>query len=73
VRGRELPDWAADIDASSWGQIFLKYIVSHPAATIPIPGTSKPHHALDNMGAMAGRLPDANLRAEMERFIDALL
>lgn len=73
VAGRDLPSWAADIDASSWGQVFLKYIVSHSAATLPIPGTSKPHHAEDNMGALYGRLPDAALRQEMERFMDSLL
>lgn len=72
VRGRALPDWAADIDAPSWGQVFLKYVIAHPAATIPIPGTSKPHHAEDNAGALYGRLPDAALRAEMERFLDSL-
>ena len=73
VKGVELPGWAADIDAGSWGQVFLKYIVSHPAATIPIPGTTKPHHAEDNMGAMRGRLPDAGLRTEMEKFFDQVL
>jgi aryl-alcohol dehydrogenase-like predicted oxidoreductase len=73
VKGVDLPDWAADIDAQSWGQLFLKFIISHPAATIPIPGTTKPHHAEDNMGAMKGRLPDAGLRKEMEGFIDSLL
>jgi len=70
VRGKELPDWAADIDASSWGQVFLKYIMGHPAVTIPIPGTSKPHHAEDNAGALYGRLPDPALRVEMERWLD---
>jgi aryl-alcohol dehydrogenase-like predicted oxidoreductase len=73
VRGRDLPDWAADIGAQSWGQIFLKYIISHPSATVPIPGTTKPHHASDNMGAMVGPLPDAHLRLEMEHYMDALL
>ena len=72
VRDRALPDWAADIDAASWGQVFLKYVMAHPAATIPIPGTSKPHHAEDNAGALYGRLPDAALRAEMERYLDGL-
>ena len=72
VKGVELPDWAAGIDANSWGQVFLKYVISHPAATIPIPGTSKPHHAEDNMGAMYGRLPDQELRREMEKFMDGL-
>ncbi len=73
VKGVDLPAWAADIDASSWGQVFLKYILSHPAATIPIPGTTKPHHAADNLGAMHGRLPDQALRSEMERFMDGRL
>jgi aryl-alcohol dehydrogenase-like predicted oxidoreductase len=73
VRGKALPDWAADIDARSWGQIFLKYVIAHPAATLPIPGTSKPHHAEDNMAALRGRLPDAALRREMEVYFDALL
>ena len=73
VRDLEVPDWAGDIDARSWGQVFLKYVMAHPAATIPIPGTSKPHHAEDNAGALYGRLPDAALRAEMERFMDGLL
>lgn len=72
VRGKELPDWAADIDAASWGQVFLKYIMGHPAVTIPIPGTSKPHHAQDNATALYGRLPDAALRVEMERWLDQL-
>ncbi len=73
VGDRALPDWAAEIDASSWGQVFLKYLISHPAATIPIPGTSKPHHAVDNMAAASGRLPGAELRREMEKFMDGLL
>ena len=72
VKGLDLPAWAADIDCSSWGQVFLKYIIGHPAATIPIPGTTKPHHAEDNMGAMRGRLPDQAMRAEIESFFDAL-
>lgn len=70
VKGKELPAWAAEIDCSSWGQFFLKYIISHPAPTIPIPGTSKPHHAEDNVGAMHGMLPDAQLRQKMEQLFN---
>jgi aryl-alcohol dehydrogenase-like predicted oxidoreductase len=73
VANRALPDWAADMDAGSWGQVFLKYVISHPAATLPIPGTTKPDHARDNMGAAVGRLPDAALRREIEKFIAPLL
>lgn len=72
VADRELPDWAADIDAESWAQIFLKYVVSHPAVTAAIPGTTQVRHMMDNQGAGRGRLPNAELRQEIERFWDAL-
>jgi len=68
-----LPDWAAEIDAESWGQVFLKYVISYPASTLPIPGTTKPHHVKDNLDAAYGRLPDAGLRREIERFVEPLL
>ena len=67
-----LPAWAADFDASSWAQVFLKYVVSHPAITAAIPGTVKASHVADNQGAGRGRLPDAAARAEIEKFWDAL-
>lgn len=73
VADRPLPDWAVDMDAKSWGQIFLKYVISHPASTLPIPGTTKPHHARDNLGATVGRLPDVGLRREIESYITPLL
>lgn len=62
----ELPDWAAEADIASWAQFFLKYVVSHPAVTAAIPGMTKPHHLADNMLAARGRLPDEELRREME-------
>ena len=73
VADRALPDWATDMDAASWGQVFLKYVISYPASTLPIPGTTKPHHAKDNVGAAFGRLPDAALRREIEKYIEPLL
>lgn len=73
VKGVDLPGWAAEFGAESWGQVFLKYIISHPAQTLPIPGTSKPHHAEDNLGAMYGTLPDPAQRRVMEQFIDRLI
>jgi aryl-alcohol dehydrogenase-like predicted oxidoreductase len=72
VRGRELPPWAAEIDCASWAQLFLKYVVSHPAVTCCIPGTSRIEHLLDNLGAARGRLPDSAMRRRMETFIDTL-
>lgn len=73
VANQPLPDWAADMDAKSWAQVFLKFVISHPAATLPIPGTTKPHHATDNMGAAVGRLPDERLRQEIVDYITPLI
>lgn len=67
-----LPDWAADFDCRSWAQFLLNYAVSHPAATVAIPGMTKARHVDDNMGAAHGRLPDAAERKRMEQFFDAL-
>jgi aryl-alcohol dehydrogenase-like predicted oxidoreductase len=64
---RPLPEWAADIDVTSWSQFLLKYVVSHPAVTCAIPGTTRVAHLEDNMGACRGRLPDAAMRARMEQ------
>jgi aryl-alcohol dehydrogenase-like predicted oxidoreductase len=70
VSGRDLPDWAAEIGAKSWGQVFLKYVVSHPAVTVAIPGMTKLAHLEDNLSAARGRMPDAAMRARMEKFWD---
>jgi len=72
VAGRPLPDWAAEIGATSWAQVFLKYAVSHPAVTCAIPGTDDVSHAEDNTLAGRGALPDEALRREIERFWDQL-
>lgn len=71
VSGKSLPDWAGEF-ADSWGQFFLKYIISHPAVTCVIPATSKPHHMKDNLGAGYGELPDAAMRERMQRYFAAL-
>ncbi len=71
VRGQDVPGWAADF-AASWGQFFLKYIVSHPAVTCAIPATSKPHHMRDNLEAGFGPLPDRAMRNRMLEFVEGL-
>ncbi|MFC4311442.1 aldo/keto reductase [Steroidobacter flavus] len=66
VQGKPLPAWAADYDATSWAQLFLKYNISHPAVTAVIPGTTKLTHLKDNQLAGRGRLPDAKGRKKIE-------
>jgi aryl-alcohol dehydrogenase-like predicted oxidoreductase len=72
VQGKPLPDWAKEIDATSFAQIFLKFLLSHPAVTAVIPGTDKPDYMLDNLGAGRGRLPDAAMRKRMVEWWDSL-
>jgi diketogulonate reductase-like aldo/keto reductase len=71
VRGRELPDWATPF-AESWGQLFLKFIISHSAVSAVIPATSKIEHMADNLGAGFGELPDEPLRQRIVALVDAL-
>src|SRR5210317_731234 len=71
VSGKELPEFAKDF-ADSWGQFFLKFIISHPAVTCVIPATSKPHHMVDNLGAGFGNIPDAPMRKRIVDFFTSL-
>jgi aryl-alcohol dehydrogenase-like predicted oxidoreductase len=72
VEGQDVPEWASEFDAATWGQFFLKYIVSHPAVTCAIPGTRQVRHVDDNFGAAMGRLPNAAQRRQQEEFFDSL-
>jgi aryl-alcohol dehydrogenase-like predicted oxidoreductase len=72
VRGKPLPEWATDFDATSWAQFFLKYLLGHPAVTAVIPGTANPAHILDNLAAARGRLPDAAQRRRMIELVEQL-
>ena len=72
TRGKALPPWAAELGIASWAQYFLKWIVSHPAATCAIPATSKPEHMRDNLAAGSGPMPDAAARKRMQEHFDAL-
>ena len=72
VRGKPVPAWAAEFDAATWGQFFLKYLLAHPAVNAVIPGTDKPEYMVDNLNAGRGRLPDAAMRRKMVAFIESL-
>lgn len=66
---KPLPAFAAEIDCSSWAQVFLKWILAHPAVTCAIPATNKRAHLDDDLDAALGRLPDEALR---RRIVDAV-
>ena len=52
-----LPPWAAEIGCTSWAQVLLKFVLSHPAVTCAIPGTRRAAHMADNAKAGLGALP----------------
>jgi aryl-alcohol dehydrogenase-like predicted oxidoreductase len=72
VAGREVPAWAAEFDARTWAQFFLKFVASHPAVTSITPATSRASNMADNLGGALGRLPNAEQRRRMIAFVDAL-
>jgi aryl-alcohol dehydrogenase-like predicted oxidoreductase len=69
VRGQPLPEWAADLECTSFGQLFLKFILGHPAVHCPLPATSSAKHMADNVRAGFGRLPDAGEREKIAALV----
>lgn len=69
VKGKMLPPWSKEYDIDSWGQFFLKFILSNELVNCVIPGTSKPHHMLDNMMAGHGTMPNGKVREQMHLFM----
>ena len=72
VKGKPLPGWAREIACANWAQVFLKFVISHPAVTCAIPATSNPAHMRENIGALRGPMPDAALRRRMAADFDRL-
>ena len=72
VKGREVPEWAKEFDATTWAQFFLKFIAAHPAVTCITPATSQPRNMADNIGGGRGRLPDEAMRKRMVELVDSL-
>jgi diketogulonate reductase-like aldo/keto reductase len=72
VRGKAVPPWAKEIGCASWSQIFLKFVISHPAVTCAIPATAKVAHLTDNMQALRGPLPDSACRERIARYVTEL-
>lgn len=66
-----VPAWAQELGIRTWPQFALKYIVSHPAVTVAIPGTAKLEYLTDNLGAALGPMPDAATRRRMAALVDS--
>ncbi len=73
VQGKAVPDWAkAEIDAPTWGQFFLKYLLAQEAINAVLPGTDKPEYMTDNLNAARTRLPNAAQRRRMVELIGSV-
>lgn len=72
VQGKTLPSWTTELEVTTWAQLFLKYLASHPSVTCVIPGTEKVQFLVDNMVAAHGRLPDPAMRKRIEQYYDGL-
>ncbi len=67
VKDKPLPDWAAELQAVSWAQLLLKFVLANPAVTAAIPATSKAKYMAENLAAARGPLPDAALRDKIAK------
>lgn len=72
VSGMDLPAWAAEFDCQSWAQFSLKFIVAHPAVNCVLTETANPKHAIDNLGAGYGGLPNKAAQQKMLALIAGL-
>lgn len=68
VRGEDVPEWAIETGCKTWGQFFLKFVLSHPTVTCAIPATSDPGHLIENLWSARGNLPDEATRQKMVQY-----
>ena len=72
LKGKPLPEWAAELGASSWAQLILKFILAHPAVTVAIPATTRVDHVRENLSAAVGPMPDQATRERISAHVRAL-
>ena len=69
VKGRPLPPWAAELGCTSFAQLFLKFILGHPAVHCPLPATARAEHIADNLRAGFGPVADADARERIAALV----
>ena len=72
VERHPLPPFARELGAATWAQLLLKFVLAHPAVTCVIPATTKPEHAVENLAAAAGELPDDTMRRRIVEHVERL-
>lgn len=72
LESKPLPEWANEIEADSWAQLLLKFIISHPDVSCAIPATTRVDHLRENMAAGRLPLPDDTMRQRMADYVREL-
>ena len=70
--GRVLPPVAAELGCRSAAQLFIKWVLGDPAATVVLVATRNPRHAAENLAAATGRVPDGGQRKAIAGWFAAL-
>ncbi len=66
MRGKDVPAWAREeLNCKTYAQLALKFLVSHPAVTVAIPGTENPAHMAENIEAGMGPMADEKQRVRI--------
>ena len=72
LKSEPLPEWAGELGVSSWAQLILKFVLSHPAVTVAIPATTSVDHVRENLAAAAGTMPDLAMRQRISAHVKGL-
>jgi len=72
VKGHAVPEWALEFDCDNWAAFSIKFILSNTAVTCVLTETANPDHAVQNIEAGMGRLPDEKTRQRMVAYLQAL-
>ncbi len=72
VEGHKVPNFARESGIENWTQYFLKWVISNPAVTCCLTGTSNPAHARENVQAMRGALPNPRMRERMVQHMQTI-
>lgn len=70
---KKIPKWTKEMGLKTWSEIYLKFIVSHPAVTCVIPATTQISHMHENMQSQYGKLFNEDQRKEVKKYFKKLV
>ena len=70
--GQALPAVAAELGCRSAAQLFIKWVLGDPAVTVVLAATRNARHAMENLEAASGLVPDAGQRRAIAEWFSRL-